>query len=98
MCDIFIIVEEIDLANYADCNTPFVSGDTSDVLESLENELSKRFGLFLSRWRQTLILTSAATSSTTKIKEFSPDHIERTTWYQFLKDKNKKRTTWKLSM
>ena len=83
MCDIFIIVEEIDLANYADCNTPFVSGDTSDVLESLENELSKRFGLFLSRWRQTLILTSAA-SSTTKIKEFSPDHIERTTWYQFL--------------
>ena len=49
MCDIFIIVEEIDLANYADCNTPFVSGDTSDVLESLENELSKRFGLFLSR-------------------------------------------------
>lgn len=84
MCDIFIIVEEIDLANYADCNTPFVSGDTSDVLESLENELSKRFGLFLSRWRQTLILTSAATSSTTKIKEFSPDHIERTTWYQFL--------------
>ena len=84
MCDIFIIVEEIDLANYADCNTPFVSGDTSDVLESLENELSKRFGLFLSRWRQTFILTSAATSSTTKIKEFSPDHIERTTWYQFL--------------
>ena len=84
MCDIFIIVEEIDLANYADFNTPFVSGDTSDVLESLENELSKRFGLFLSRWRQTLILTSAATSSTTKIKEFSPDHIERTTWYQFL--------------
>ena len=84
MCDIFIIVEEIDLANYADCNTPFLSGDTSDVLESLENELSKRFGLFLSRWRQTLILTSAATSSTTKIKEFSPDHIERTTWYQFL--------------
>ena len=84
MCDIFIIVEEIDLANYADCNTPFVSGDTSDVLESLENELSKRFGLFLSRWRQTLILTSAATSSTTKIKEFSSDHIERTTWYQFL--------------
>ena len=84
MCDIFIIVEEIDLANYADCNTPFVSGDTSDVIESLENELSKRFGLFLSRWRQTLILTSAATSSTTKIKEFSPDHIERTTWYQFL--------------
>ena len=84
MWNIFIIVEEIDLANYADCNTPFVSGDTSDVLESLENELSKRFGLFLSRWRQTLILTSAATSSTTKIKEFSPDHIERTTWYQFL--------------
>ena len=84
MCDIFIIVEEIDLANYADCNTPFVSGDTSDVLESLETELSKRCGLFLSRWRQTLILTSAATSSTTKIKEFSPDHIERTTWYQFL--------------
>ena len=49
MCYIFGIVEEIALANYADCNTPFVSGDTSDVLESLENELSKRFGLFSSK-------------------------------------------------
>lgn len=27
MCDLFFIVNEIDFANYADGNTPFVSGN-----------------------------------------------------------------------
>ena len=37
MCDLFFIVNEIDFANYADGNTPFVSGNRlEDILDPLE--------------------------------------------------------------
>ena len=38
ICDLFIIMDDINIANYADDNTPLVSGDTSlSVITSLEN-------------------------------------------------------------
>ena len=46
MCDLFFIVNEIDFASYADDNTPFVSGDRLDVLDSLENASLKVFDWF----------------------------------------------------
>ena len=36
MCDLFLICNDIDFVNYADDNTPFVSGNTpKEVKESL---------------------------------------------------------------
>ena len=38
ICDLFIMMYDINIANNADDNTPFVSGDTPlDVITSLEN-------------------------------------------------------------
>ena len=38
ICDLFIMMDDINIANNADDNTPFVSGDTPlDVITSLEN-------------------------------------------------------------
>ena len=38
MCDLFIILEEIDFESYADDNTPFVSKATPEnVVSSLES-------------------------------------------------------------
>ena len=75
MRDIFIIVKEIDLANYADYNTSFLFGDTlDDVLVSLENTSSKHFGWFSSNQikanpDKSYLLISAATSSNIKIRD-----------------------------
>ena len=47
ICDIFFIANEINFANYAGDNTPFVSGDALyDVLDSLENASLKLFDWF----------------------------------------------------
>ena len=44
MCDNFIMVDDINIANYADDNTPFVSGDTSlNVITSLEQATEKLY-------------------------------------------------------
>ena len=44
MCDLFVIVNEMDFASYADENTPFVSADRlDDVLDSQQNASSKFF-------------------------------------------------------
>ena len=44
MCDLFFIVKEIDFANYANDNSPFLSGGTpNDVLQPLENAPSNIF-------------------------------------------------------
>ena len=46
ICDLFVIIDEINIANYADNNTPFVSGDAPlNVTLSLENAAKK-----LSEW------------------------------------------------
>ena len=41
------MIEDINIANYADDNTPFVSGDTPlNVITSLENAAEKLFEWF----------------------------------------------------
>ena len=47
ICDLFIMMYDINIANNADDNTPFVSGDTPlDVITSLENAAEKLFEWF----------------------------------------------------
>ena len=47
MCDLFLIVNDVDFANYADDNTPFASGNTPvEVLECLDNASVKLFEWF----------------------------------------------------
>ena len=47
ICDLFIVIDYINIANYADDNTPFVSGDTPlNVITSLENAAEKLFEWF----------------------------------------------------
>ena len=42
ICDLFFIISEIDIASYADDNTPYVSGDLpEDVMESLQTNSEK---------------------------------------------------------
>ena len=44
ICDLFIMMDDISTANYADDNTPFVSGDAPlNVITSLENAAEKSF-------------------------------------------------------
>ena len=44
VCDNFIMVDDINIANYADVNTPFVTGDTSlNVITSLEQATEKLY-------------------------------------------------------
>ena len=46
-CDFFIITDDINIANYADDSTPFVSGDTPlHAIISLKNAAEKKFEWF----------------------------------------------------
>ena len=69
------IVNEADVASYADDNTPFVSGDRlDDVLYSLENTSLKLFDWFSNDQMRANpdkchLLTSAAASITINIKD-----------------------------
>ena len=47
ICDLFIMMDDINIANYADDNTPFVSGDTPlNFIIFLENAAEKLFEWF----------------------------------------------------
>ena len=38
LCDLFLIMKNIDLASYADDNTPYITGNSIDeVIQNLEN-------------------------------------------------------------
>ena len=44
ICDLLIMMDDINIANYADDTTPFVSGDTPlNVITYLENAAEKLF-------------------------------------------------------
>ena len=48
LCDLFIMIDDINIANYADNNTSFVSGGTPlSVITSLENAAEKLFKWFV---------------------------------------------------
>ena len=47
ICDLFVMIHDIDIANYADDNTHFVSDDTPlNVITSLDNAAEKLFEWF----------------------------------------------------
>ena len=47
ICDLLIMMDDINIATYADDTTPFVSGDTPlNVITSLENAAEKLFEWF----------------------------------------------------
>ena len=68
------MVNETDFASYADDNTPFVSGDSLDVLDSLEKASSKLSDWFSNNQMKAdpdkcHLLTSATTSTAINIKD-----------------------------
>ena len=75
MCDLFFLVNEIDLAGYVDGNTPFVSGDRlDDVIDCLENASLKLLDWFSNNQIKAdpdkcHLLRSATTSIAIKIKD-----------------------------
>ena len=74
MCDLFLIVNNVDFANYADDNTPFASGNTPvEVLECLDNASVKLFEWFSNNQMKTNsdkchLLTSSMTPTSMNIK------------------------------
>ena len=74
MCDLFLIVNDVDFANYADDNTPFASGNTPvEVLECLDNASVKLFEWFSNNQVKSNpdkchLLTSSMTPTSINIK------------------------------
>ena len=74
MCDLFLIVNDVDFANYADDNTPFASGNTPvEVLECLDNASVKLFEWFSNNQMKANpdkchLLTSSMTRTSINIK------------------------------
>ena len=64
--DLFITIDDINIANYADDNTPFVSDDTPlNVIKSLENGAEKRY-----QHDKCHLLRSSFTSISIKVKDY----------------------------
>ena len=76
ICDLFIMIHDISIANYADDNTPFVSGDTPlNVITSLENAAEKRFEWFTNNHMKSNqykchLLMSSLTPISIEVKDY----------------------------
>ena len=76
ICDLFIMLDDIGIANYAHNNTPFVSGDTLlDVITSLENAAEKHFEWLANNHMKANndkchVLMSTVTSISIKVKDY----------------------------
>ena len=76
ICDLLIMMDDINIANYADDNTPFVSGDTPlNVITSLENAAEKLFEWFANNHMKANhdkchLLMSTLTPISVKIKDY----------------------------
>ena len=47
LCDLFLIMENIDIASYADDNTPYTTGNSiEEVIQKLENAAKTLFHWF----------------------------------------------------
>ena len=74
MCDLFLIVNDVDFANYADDNTPFASANTPvEVLECLDNASIKLFEWFSNNQMKANpdkchLLTSSMTPASINVK------------------------------
>ena len=76
ICDLFIMIHDINIANYADDNTPFVSGDAPlNVITSLENAAEKLFEWFTNNHMKANhdkchLLMSSLTPISIKVKDY----------------------------
>ena len=76
MCDLFLIVNDIDFVNYADHNTPFVFGNNPiEVLKCLEDASDKLFEWFSDNQMKANpdkchLLTSSITPTSINIKGY----------------------------
>ena len=76
ICDLFIMIDDINIANYGDDNTPFVSGDTPlNVIKSLEKAAEKLFECFTNNQMKANhdkyhLLISTFTSISIKVKDY----------------------------
>ena len=76
MCDLFLIVNDIDFANYADDNTPFVLGNNPiEVLKCLEDASDKLFEWFSNNQMKANLdkchlLTGSMTPTFINIKDY----------------------------
>ena len=76
MCDLFLIVNDIDFANYADDNTPFIFGNNPiEVLKCLEDASDKLFEWFSNNQMKANpdkchVLTSSMTPTSINIKGY----------------------------
>ena len=74
MCDLFLIVNDVDFANYANDNTPFASANTPvEVLECLDNASIKLFEWFSNNQMKANpdkchLLTSSMTPASINVK------------------------------
>ena len=76
ICDLFIMIDDFNIANYADDNTPFVSGDIPlNVITSLENAAEKLFEWFTNNHMKANhekchLLMSTFTPISIKVKDY----------------------------
>ena len=76
ICDLFIMMDDISTANYADDNTPFVSGDAPlNVITPLENAAEKSFEWFANNHMEANhckyhLLMSTLTPISIKVKDY----------------------------
>ena len=76
ICDLFKMIDSINNADYADDNTPFVSGNTPlNFITSLENAAEKPFEWFTNNHMKANqdkchLLISALTPISSKIKYY----------------------------
>ena len=73
ICDLFIMIDDINIANYADDNTPSVSGDTP--LTFLENAAEKLFewstnNYMIANHDKCHLLMSTITPISIKVKNY----------------------------
>ena len=70
--DLFIMIDDINIANYADDNTPFVSGDIAlSAIISLENAAEKLFEWFTNNhMKKCHLLMSTLTPISIKLKDY----------------------------
>ena len=76
ICNLLIMMDDINIPNYADDTTPFVSGDTPlNVITSLENVAEKRFEWFANNHMEANhdkchLLMSTLIPISIKVKEY----------------------------
>ena len=66
-CNLFLIIEHIDLASYTGDNTPYITGNS--IEEVIQKTLQNRSftGLVITKWKLTLINVTFSVAQTVKL-------------------------------